>query len=275
MVELREEDRKRRSKIRLYLMWNALKQDKMLIWIFFFSALYAFVSNFISSNCPISCEPLLANLGNAVDGVLRNTCYGVIAGIAFYLINEIYKNAYKKTDVYNTMFGELFMVEFNAYTLVEAISGDKYDKDMSREQLFQCIMEYICNENDEFHQLGSFVKYRHLSLERIALLVYKWNEANSKRRVFLSNYGDMLTRDEFCNLNRFDDNYVSSLIRTFDLMIKTSNQEYLKVLDNDITTTVNWIIAYKITITDLTKKYITYSYSTVYLNRTYEKGDIF
>lgn len=275
MVELRGVERKRRSKIRLYLIRNAVKQDKMLIWIFVISVLYAFVSNFISSYCPITCEPLLANLGNAADVVLRNTCYGVIAGIAFYLINDIYKNAYKKTDVYNAMFKELYMVEFNAYTLVGAISGDKYNKNMSREQLFQCIMVYICNENDEFHQFGSFVKYRQIPLDRIALLVYKWNEANSKRRVFLSNFGDLLTRDEFCNLNRFDDNYVPGLIRTFDLMIETSNQEYLKVRDNDIATTVNWIIAYKIAITDLTKKYINHSYSTVYLNRTYEEGDIF
>lgn len=276
MDKLSKEERTRRSKIIIQQLASVLIENRVLIAILLISLCYAFLSNLLSNICLIFCDPWIVNVGNAIDDVVRNTCYGIIAGITFFLVNDVYTNAIKKVDDYDALFKELYMANFEASSLLKAISGDKYVKEMNREQLFNAIMTYICNEDDEFQQIGSFTKIRHLPINYCGILIAKWHDSNCKRKEFLATFGDLLTRGEQLKLNRFEDNLATELIKKLEIMIQTSsNNQFVDFRDCDIAVIVNWIIGYKMVITDLAKRYIKYSYRTVYLDRTYIEDDLY
>lgn len=68
-----------------------LRQEEFLIRLLIAALAYSLISNVISKCCPIMCIAILANIGNAIDELLRNICYSIIAGIVFYIINDLYK----------------------------------------------------------------------------------------------------------------------------------------------------------------------------------------
>jgi hypothetical protein len=176
-------------------------------------------------------------------------------------VNDLYKNVYTKVDVFNAMFNKLYMILFNATSLVQAVSGENYKKYMSREQTFRCIMNNLCNEEDDFRQIGSLVKKRQISVERFTLLANKWEETNGMRKGFLEIYGNMLTTDEQYSLSRHEYDSKTELLRTIYQTISDTDQQHAEVVDRDIAAIVNMIVGYKICLTDLSRKYISYAYS--------------
>lgn len=235
-----------------------LKQEKIIIFFFLLALIYILISNIVSKCSPIECG--FANLGNALDEFVKNVCYGIVAGILFYLINDFYKNVVKHIQEMDTMFHELHKLQVNACYMVQAICGDNYDKIKSREQMFQCMMKCLCNEKEEFKVFGNLFKFYRIKVEDYIFLIDKWKEANKLQRDFLSAYGDLLQREEIYRLNSFDNNLLSETIRYIDMQIYNSNKEFVEIRECDITIIVNIIISNKIYLTDLARKYIYYAY---------------
>lgn len=245
-----------------------LTQEKVLICLLVFSLAYALISNIISRYCHIECVAELSNMGNAIDELLKNICYSIIAGIVFYIINDLYKNVVKRVSEMDKMFHELLYLQVNANILLSYISSDKYEKSMSREQAFQCIMKYMCNEDIDFNIVGSVSKTRTIAVNVIAILVDKWREIKKMQATFLVTYGDLLEREDILKLNRCNDYLDSEMIDYLLKQLENTNEEFVQILEHDIAFIVNRFIGYKMYLTNLAKKYIHYNYSrNLYLNR--------
>ena len=251
-----------------------LIQEKNVVVLFIVALGYSLISNIISKCCPIECDVEMANLGNAIDELLRNICYGFLAGIIFYIINDVYKNVVRRIPEMDRMFYELLKLQVNANLILQTISDNTYDGSMNRERTFQCVMKYLCNEDVDFHVFGSFVKKHTVNIENCIVLVNSWKEANRMRSDFLGAFGDLLEREEIYSLNNFDDNLISDVIRILDIQIENTNKEFVQVSDHDITILVNRIIGYKIYLTDIAKKYVDYAYRIIYLDRPCIREDI-
>lgn len=251
-----------------------LKQEKPIKMLIIFAFIYTLISNIISKCCPIGCSPQYANIGNALDELAKNVCYSIIAGIIFYIINDVYKNAVKRIPEMDAMFHELHKLQANACYMLQALCDDNYDKTKNREQMFLCVMKHLCNGNKEIKTIGSLFKVQSIKVEDCAILIDKWKEANKLRCDFLGAYGDLLTREEIYRLSSFDDNLVRETIGYIDMHINGSYKEFVEIRECDITIIVNRIVNYKVYLTDLTKKYIHYAYRVEYLNRPCIEEDI-
>ncbi len=256
-------------------MESRIMQDIVLFTIFCISLLYALISSIVSKCCPIECETHLANLGNALNDVLTNICYSIVAGSIFYFINDLYKSVFKKVHDYNEMFSKLYFLQFNSYKLLHTLIEDKYDKNMNRQELFQCDMETLCHEKDEYTIIGSVTKSRFVHVDTISLIIDKWKEIVSMSEDFKNVYGDLLTREELYAINRYHNDLTAVLMDNISTHIMNTNQECLEILDYDISTIIKDVVVCKILLSDLAKKYINYSYSLVYMGQPYTEDFIF
>jgi len=257
-----------RSHIIKHELQQRFLQEKTLIGVFIVALTYSLISNIVSRCCPIECTAELTNIGNAIDELFRNICYGVLAGVIFYVINDIYKNVVRRIPEMDKMFCELLELQVHSWSFLEKISHNNYDRRMDREHTFQCIMKNLCNEDVEFPCIGGVFKMRTIKVEDCVVLVNDWREAIRKQRVFLETYGDLLDRNEKQILNNFYDNFVGDIISYLNIEIENADGECIQVSEHHITIIVNRIIGLKIYLTDLAKKYIQYNYSMlIYLNR--------
>lgn len=250
-----------------------LTQEKTLVCICIATLTYSLISNIVSKCCPIECNIMLANIGNAIDELVRNICYSIMAGIIFYFINDIYRNVVIRVSDMDNMFGELLSLYANACSALQTISNNTYNDCMDLEQGYKCIMKNLCNENVEHRYFGNPYKSHTIEVDNCALLVNTWKDANKVRHDFLCAYGELLDRQEIYRLNGFDDSLVSDIASFLSTQIEEAGDEIIQVSDYDITVLVNRIINYKKYLTYLAKKYVKYNYRKHYLNRLCEEKD--
>ena len=103
------------------LLRQGAKNERMVLWALSFSVIYALVSNFLTHCPPLPLSANILDIMASIDETIRNCCYGIIAGISFYLLNDFYKNAYKKVDIYNDMYPNLYNLWLKPYQLVLAL----------------------------------------------------------------------------------------------------------------------------------------------------------
>lgn len=250
-----------------------LTQENTLVLFFIAALAYCLISIIVSNCCPIECVSLLANIGNAVDDLFRNICYGIIAGVIFYFINDIYRNVIMRVSDMDSMFGELLLLYSNACNMLQTISNNTYNNCMDLKQGYKCIMKNLCNEDVEFRYFGNPYISHIIKVDDCALLVNKWKDANKVRYDFLCAYGELLERQEIYRLNGFDDSLVSDIVSFLSRRIEEADGEIIQISDYDITVIVNRTINYKKYLTYLAKKYVKYNYRKHYLNRLCEEKD--
>ena len=252
-----------------------IKKEKFLGYIFGIAFIYSLLSNIISRCCPIECSEGIANFGNAIDEFLRNICYSILAGIIFYVINDVYKNILKRITETDRMFYVLLTLLTDVKRVLSTLSDNKYEKGMSREQTFQCIMNYLFNEKVDYRIIGSVSKLRRIRIEDCDFIVEMWRDFCKKQNDIVGVYGDLLEREEIYRLKNFDDNLVENVISYLDTQVeRIIDEEFIEISDYDINIVVNRIIYYKEYLIDLAKKYRNYAYKIVYLNRVPTKEDI-
>lgn len=254
-------------------MQQRLTKEKTLVCLFIVALAYSLISNTVSKCCPIECDIAVANMGNAIDELLRNICYSIIAGVIFYIINDIYRNVIIRVSDMDSMFGELLLLYSNACSMLQKISNNTYNDCMDLSQGYKCIMKYLCNEDVEFRYFGNPYISHTIEVDDCALLVNNWKDANKVRNDFLCAYGELLERQEIYRLNGFEDSLVSDIVSFLNTQIEEAGDERIQVSDYDITIIVNRIINYKKYITYLAKKYVKYNYRQHYLNRLCEEKD--
>jgi len=73
--------------------------------------------------------------------MVKNVCFSIIAGVIFYLINDVYKNIFKAVKGYDEMVHRLMLMHNLVSILIQDLIGDKYDKTNIREDLY--IIHYV------------------------------------------------------------------------------------------------------------------------------------
>lgn len=270
----RNKKKRTRSQVLRMLLLQRLDNEKLLLFLLLLALSYSMASNIISNCCPIVCSPNLAIIGNALNDVAKNICYSIIAGILFYFVNSIYSDVYKNVDKYNAMSNSLILLQFDSKTLVQLLTDDHYDKNMNQVDLFKSIMRYLCNKDDDYHQIGRCRIIHHIPIDRFDLLINKWEETNEKRKEFLDNYGELLNKEEKSTLRSYWYDLTTRRIIEISKLAVKPDLQYVDFYEIDLARIVNMIVSYKMFLTELAKKYVKYTFKIIYLDRPYIEEDI-
>lgn len=249
------------------------KQERTLVRLFLAALVYSLISNIVSKCCPIECDIAVANMGNAVDELVKNICYSIIAGVIFYFINDIYRGVVNRVSDMDNMFRELVSLYSNARDVLLIISNSSCNNNMDRKEVYKCVMKHLCDEDVEFHLFGNPYKSHTIGVDDCAILVSRWKDECKKQRDFLAVYGELLEKQEVYRLNDYDDSLVNDIASCLSKEIEKTSSEYFQISDYNITVLVNRIIHYKYYITNLAKKYVRYNYRIHFLNRLCEEDD--
>lgn len=192
---------KARNKAIWQLMCQNAKKESNVLCIGTLSFLYAIVSNLLEqySLLPFSNNTLYVL--SSLDVTIRNCCYGLVAGITFYLLNDFYKNAYKKVDLYNDMYPSLYRLWLKIYQLILAINNHTLDQTQSNDELHSSIITNLCGIQDK----GDEHTARKMTQEILAcdyhLLFVMWSDISKDKEKYLKTYGHIITREEYSKLD--------------------------------------------------------------------------
>ena len=249
---------KARNKAIRRLMSQRLKKETMVLCILAFSVTYALVSNILTHCSPLNLPPNVLDIMASIDETMRNCCYGVIASITFYLINDFYKNAYKKVDLYNDMYPSLYNLWLKIYQLVLAINNRQLDESLSNDTLHTSIITNLCGETNE----DTTRKIdRDVSADMFHISYILWSDAIKDNYKFLEVYGNIVEREEYSKLN--DKELEISVERLKEYVPK--DEQIVKALpitirDYDIDRSVYLILKYKTDLASMVNKYSIYYY---------------
>ena len=254
---------KARNKAIKRLIGLQLEREKIVLWILVSAVVYALISNFLTLVSPLHTTSCIWNFLASCDETMRNCCYGVIAGISFYLINDFYKNIYKKVDSYNEMYPSLFELWWNLRSLIISINDYKIDRNMSNEELKTSIITYLSHESGE-EQLSR--RFREIPAQKYQLLCDLWDEASKNKMKFLETYGHIITREEYAKLNDRELDISVDRLNQYTLDDKIILRETKIIIsERDIQRAIYLIVRYKTDLALMVNKYSNYYYG-------YQKG---
>ena len=239
-------------------MCQRLKKDTMVLCILAFSVIYAMVSNILTHFSPLNLSPNVLDIMASIDETMRNCCYGVIVSITFYLINDFYKNAYKKVDLYNDMYPSLYNLWLKIYQLVLAINNHQLDESLNNDTLHASIITNLCGEiNEETTRKID----RNVSADMFHILYTLWSDAIKDKNKFLEVYGHIVEREEYSKLN--DKELEISVKRLKEYVPKEeqiTKAMPITIRDYDIERPVYLILKYKTDLASMVNKYSVYYY---------------
>lgn len=244
---------KERNKAILRLMRQRIGTEKSVLFILFISFSYALGSNILTHYCLIKYNILVS-----IDETLRNVFYGVIAGIAFYLANDFYKNAYKKVDSYSAMYPSLYSLWLRTYQLILAINKHELDKTQSIDELLSSIMSNICEGNEEETSHRYNIE---ISADKFQLLYILWSDVLKDKVKFLETYGNAIEREEYSKLNdKGLDISVERLKEYAPNDEQIAKAKMVKICNYDIQRTIYLILNYKTDLASMVNKYSIFYY---------------
>ena len=237
------------------------KNEKMVLWVLSFSVLYVLVSNLLT-HCPSL--PLPANILNvmaSVDETIRNCCYGMIAGISFYLLNDFYKNAYKKVDVYNDMYPNLYSLWLKTYQLILVLNNHELDESLSNDELHSSIINHLCRQSEEDAENVKFSTTREIFSGDFHLLLVMWYDIAQDKRKFLEVYGHIIEREEYLKLNEKELDIMEERLKEYspnDSQIREDKP--ITIRDYDIQHAIYLILNFKTDMAKMVNKYSIFYY---------------
>lgn len=247
-----------RYKVLTKLLIEGLFNEFPLLFICSLAIIYAFVSNFLLSFPPLNISETTLHVLSSIDVVLRNCCYGIVAGVIFYFINDFFKNIVKNIDSYNEMYPDVYNLWLKSHQLVLALSGYKYNESHDQETVMGLMTSYFYGKK-KLHRSYSKIS---IDLDRFHLLVILWTEANKDKNKFLDAYGPIISRSEYSKLN--DKELDTSLERITAIMPNVDYFEKgmtVEVWDNDIQRVLFLILNYKSCLVNMVNKYSKYYYA--------------
>ena len=253
IAKAEDKPRTRKAIIR-NLICERLKEECVMLTIFFFAFTYALLSNILLHVPPLRINPILLDVMASIDDVFRNCCYGVVAGIAFYFLNDFYKTIESKVDEYSGMYPDIYELWLKAYQLVLALSDHKCISKQEQNETFDYIMQNICKMDREERVLKVEIGIYHTML----LL---WTESIKDKKKFLEVYGTTIMREEYFKLN--DNEYAASLEILNDAMPKVDYFERgmtVTISSHYLQRTIYLIVKYKSDLAEMVNKYSRYYY---------------
>ena len=251
-------DYKARKKAIRWLIVQQIEREKVVLYFLVFAVLYALVSNFLALCSPFSPSTDIWRFMASCDETLRNCCYGVIAGITFYIINDFYKNIYQKVDLYNEMYPGLYDLWWNIKLLILCINDNKIDRSLSNEELKTSIITYLSHESGEER---AYRRTRKISAREYQLLCNLWTEASEDKKKYLETYGHLITRVEYSKLNdRELDISVERLNGYAPDDEHISKDMMISITERDLQRAIYLILKYKTDLALMVNKYSIYYY---------------
>lgn len=249
---------KARNKIIQRIMCQRLKKETIVLCILFLSVIYAFASNLFTHCSHLNLSPIILDFIASIDETIRNCCYGIVASITFYLVNDFYKNAYKKVDLYNDMYPSLYNLWLKIYQLVLAINNHQLDEELSNDALHTSIIANLCGDinKEKTRKID-----RKVSADMFHFLYIMWHDAIKDKKIFLETYGHIIEREEYSKLNDKELDISSERLKTYipnDEQIV--NALPITIRDYDIKRSVYLILKYKSDLASMVNKYSIYYY---------------
>lgn len=189
--------KRKRNRIIWKLIREKYKNEVFVISALLLSITYTIVSSFCLRCSPLIINSTILDIMASLDEVIRNCCYGVIAGIVFYFLNDFYKSTYSLIDTYNRMFPELYKVWLKIYQLIFTLSDQKYDIS-HKDDVYNFLLANFVKE-DDIHKEN--FKNIETPYDKCHLLLWLWTDVNIERKKFLEIYGNIISREEYSKLN--------------------------------------------------------------------------
>lgn len=241
------------------LLYREAQKEAWGLWLLALSFIYVLVSNLLIHCPPLPlCENVL-DVMDSIDETVRNCFYGLIAAILFYLLNDFYKNVYKKVDLYNEMYPFLYKLWLKTYQLVLALNNHKLDESQTNEELLSSIISNLCGISDKE---ASFRSKSEISANMVHLLYGFWSDIQKDKEKFLKVYSEVITKEEYFKLN---DKELDTSVERLKEYCPNDNQitsgKKITIRDYDILRAIYLILNFKLDLAAMVNKYSIYYYS--------------
>lgn len=253
-----EQNYKTRNKAIWQLIRQKIIKERMVLYVLTFSLIYALVSNILTHCSPLNLPTSALGVMASIDETLRNCCYGVIASITFYLINDFYKNVYKKVDLYNDMYPSIYRLWLKVYQLLLAINNFELDETLTNDALQASIIKNLrMNKKDD--------SSRNVNIDIRANLFHIinviWEDSIKDKEKFLEVYGHIIEREEYSKLNDKELDISVERLKEY-----TPDDEHnvkalpITIRDYEIQRAIYLIIKYKSDLASMVNKYSIFYY---------------
>lgn len=250
-----------RNKAIRQLLRQGAKNERMVLWALSFSVIYALVSNLLTHCPPLPLSANILDIMASIDETIRNCCYGIIAGISFYLLNDFYKNAYKKVDIYNDMYPNLYNLWLKTYQLVLALNNHELDESQSNDELHTSIINHLCEQSEKEAKKANLSTTHEIFSGDIHLLFVMWHDIAQDKRKFLATYGHIIEREEYSKLNDKELDIMDERLKEYspnDDQIREG--KLILIRDYDIQRALYLILNFKTDMAKMVNKYSVFYY---------------
>ena len=173
-------------------------KETLVVCVLVFCIIYALVSNCLTHCSPLNLNPCILDSMASIDETLRNCCYSIIASATFYLLNDFYKNAYRKVDLYNDMYPSLYRLWLKVYQLVLSINSFELGETLTNEELHASIIKNLSVDKEEDLSRSINIDIRP---DLFHIIYVMWEDALKDKEKFLEVYGHVIEREEYSKLN--------------------------------------------------------------------------
>lgn len=238
------------------LMCQNAKKERIVLWIGAISLIYAIVSNLLKQYSLLPFSNNVLYTLSSLDETLRNCCYGFVAGITFYLLNDFYKNAYQKVDTYNYMYPNLYRLWFNTSQLIHTIYDDELDQSLGNDELHNLIIAKLCKQQNNEEKKATYKTTQEILASDFELLCVMWNDIAEDKKKFLEAYGHVIAREEYLKLNDKELDIMGERLKGYvpeDEQIR--NGMFITIRDYDIQRAIYLILMFKTNLAMMVNKY--------------------
>ena len=247
-----------RNKVIWRLMCQNARKERIVLWIGVISLIYAVASNLLKQYSLLPFSNNVLYTLSSIDETLRNCCYGIVAGITFYLLNDFYKNAYQKVDIYNDMYPNLYRLWLKTYQLILATNDHELDQSQSNDELHSSIITNLCiqqNQEDE-HEHTTRKMTQEILASNYHLLFVMWSDIFKDKEKYLKIYGHIITREEYSKLDDKELDIMGERLSDYvpsDEQIR--NGMSITIRDYDIQRAIYLILTFKTDLALMVNKY--------------------
>ena len=234
-------------------------EERILRLALYITIPYTLISNFLSHCPPLSMDYWILSIMDSLDVVIRNCCYGVIAGIAFYFFNDFHKSIGSKIDKYNGMFSELHKLWWGIYNPLSNVNSNTYDESKDIITNIQYIYQYLY-ENKTGKEINAQTILE-IPRDRLSYINYKWQTAQEEKKKFLEIYGNIISREEYSRMAYSEYDISIEVLKTaFSDIMVIDEKEYVCITERNLQRALYLMVQFEKDLAKMVNKYFEFYY---------------